>query len=65
MKIREGVIPTTLGALVTATAFAFSLKDMNMKRMRKQNITPLVETAVLGFGLAHIVLGVIDIIEHR
>lgn len=51
--MREGLIPTVLGTAVTATGAAFRGKY------------PMVSTAVMGFGLAHVVLGAIDLVEHR
>ncbi|KMY50708.1 asparagine synthase [Peribacillus loiseleuriae] len=56
IDIREGLIPTALGTAVTATGYA-------MKQKRKSN--KMVANTLFGFGLAHIVLGVIDLVEHR
>ncbi|MBA9027323.1 hypothetical protein HNP81_002613 [Peribacillus huizhouensis] len=56
IHIREGLIPTALGTAVTATGYA-------MKQNRKSN--KMVANTLFGFGLAHIVLGVIDLVEHR
>lgn len=53
MKVREGMIPTVLGTVVTATGIAL------------RPVAPLVSWGVAGFGLAHIVLGTIDLVEHR
>lgn len=53
--MREGLIPTVLGTAVTATGAAFRAKGKY----------PMVSTAVMGFGLAHVVLGAIDLVEHR
>jgi len=53
LKIREGLIPTVLGTAVTITGLAL--------RRAKPNIS----WGVAGFGLAHIVLGTIDLIERR
>jgi hypothetical protein len=58
--MREGLIPTMLGAIVTTAGASFSKKDM-----KKNNVMPMIEAGVVGFGLAHIVLGAIDLIEHR
>lgn len=55
-RIREGMIPTVLGTAVTAAGYA-------MKQNRK--IDKMVSNTVFGFGLAHIVLGAIDLVEHR
>ncbi|MNM99927.1 hypothetical protein D3C76_709640 [compost metagenome] len=52
--MREGLIPTVLGTVVAASA-------ASMLRSRYKRAA----TGVLGFGLAHIVLGAIDLIEHR
>ncbi|WP_226535764.1 asparagine synthase [Fictibacillus halophilus] len=56
MNIREGFIPATLGTAVTATGYA-------LKQSRGTN--KMVANTIFGFGLAHVVLGVIDLIEHR
>jgi hypothetical protein len=53
MKVREGLVPTVLGSAVTATGLAL------------RPLSKSVSWAVTGFGLAHIVLGTIDLIEHR
>lgn len=55
-QIREGLIPTVLGTAVTATGFA-------MKQSR--NIDPMISNTIVGFGLAHIVLGSIDLYQNR
>lgn len=52
-KTTEGVIPTALGAAVTVAGIA--LGTVNKK----------VSWGVTGFGLAHIILGGIDMIQHR
>ncbi|WP_033828816.1 hypothetical protein [Bacillus andreraoultii] len=56
MNIREGLIPTVLGSAVTATVYA-------LKQRTGTNKT--VANTVFGFGLAHIVLGAIDLVQHR
>ena len=55
-NVREGLIPTVLGTAVTATGYA-------MKQRRKSN--KMVANTLFGIGLGHIVLGVIDLVEHR
>jgi len=64
MRIKEGVIPTVLGTVVTAGAAALRAKDMRSMKMNKKNMIPMAETALLGFGLAHIVLGAIDLMQN-
>jgi hypothetical protein len=58
--MREGLIPTMLGTVVTAAGATLSRNNM-----KKKNMLPMLEAAVIGFGLAHIVLGAIDLVEHR
>jgi hypothetical protein len=53
MKVREGLIPTVLGTAVTATGVA----------LRKNS--PEIGWGIIGFGLAHVVLGTIDLVEHN
>ncbi|MCG8499522.1 MAG: asparagine synthase [Firmicutes bacterium] len=53
MKVREGVIPTALGGIVTLGGIAL------------RSVNPLLGWGITGFGLAHIVLGTIDLVEHR
>lgn len=52
MKVREGLIPTVLGTAVTTTGAV----------MKRKNVNPMIASAIVGFGLAHIVLGSIDLI---
>jgi hypothetical protein len=49
---REGLIPTVLGTVVTGTGLA----------LRTSN--PIVGWGIAGFGLAHILLGAIDMVQH-
>lgn len=55
-NIREGLIPTILGSAVTAAGIALK---------QKSGSNNMVANTVFGFGLAHIVLGAIDLVEHR
>lgn len=55
MRIQEGLIPTVLGAIVSGTGAT----------MTKKHVRPMIAAGILGFGLAHIVLGSIDIAQHR
>lgn len=56
MSVREGLIPTILGTAVTAAGYAMTKSPAGNRRYAN---------TVLGFGLAHIVLGAIDLVEHR
>lgn len=53
-KIREGLIPTILGTAVTAVGLA-----------TYGGASTIAGAAVTGFGLAHIVLGGIDLATHN
>ncbi|MCX8130138.1 MAG: asparagine synthase [Clostridia bacterium] len=53
MKVREGLVPAVLGTVVTATGIAL------------KPVAPFLSWGIAGFGLAHIVLGSIDLVEHR
>lgn len=63
MKVREGLIPTALGTAVTVAGVIWD--GMEMKKSRVKNITPMVAAGIVGFGLAHVVLGTIDLIENK
>ncbi|MFB5677511.1 asparagine synthase [Paenibacillus terreus] len=52
--MREGLVPAVLGTVVTASGAA--LLGSRYK---------LAASGILGFGLAHLVLGTIDLFEHR
>lgn len=51
-RIREGLVPTLLGTAVTAAGLA------------AYAAYPITGAAVAGFGLAHLVLGGIDLATH-
>ena len=55
-NIREGLIPTILGSAVTAARIALK---------QKSGSNNMIANTVFGFGLAHIVLDAIDLVEHR
>ena len=56
MNVREGLIPTLLGSAVTATGYALK---------QKNGSNQMIANTIFGIGLAHIVLGAIDLVEHR
>lgn len=51
--MREGIIPSVLGSVVTASGASL---------LRKNKAAAY---GIIGFGAAHVVLGIIDLIEHR
>jgi len=52
-KLREGTVPTVVGTAVTIAGAALI------------PVTPLIASGVAGFGLAHILLGGIDMYQHK
>jgi len=54
MNIKEGSIPTALGAVVTTAGL-----------ISRQKAKKSLAWGVVGFGLAHMVLGGIDYFQHR
>lgn len=55
MKIKEGIIPTALGTVVTGAGTT----------LVKKRISPLISAGIVGFGLAHIALGSIDLVKNN
>lgn len=64
-NMKEGTVEAALGTVVTAGAIALRAMDIKDRGFRRRDIIPKVETAFLGFGLAHIVLGTIDLLQDR
>ena len=54
MHTKEGLIPTALGIAVTTTGL-----------IAKKHISKELAWGIIGFGLAHIVLGSIDLVQHK
>lgn len=63
--MRNGLITTALGTAVTASSVALRASDLKNRKVYKKNIVPMIETAALGFGLAHMVLGTVDLLQNR
>ncbi|MGI6451812.1 MAG: asparagine synthase [Desulfitobacteriia bacterium] len=62
---REGLWPTALGSAVTAAGAAMRFRDMRKNGMDKRTLMPMLGAGIIGFGLAHVILGGIDLYEHR
>lgn len=62
---REGLIPIIAGTAVTFTGAVMRGADMEKRGMNKNDITPMIGAGLVGFGLAHVVLGTIDLVQHR
>ena len=55
MAVREGMIPTALGTVATGVGAAMAAKHKKS----------MIAAGVVGFGTAHIMLGAIDMFQHR
>lgn len=60
MKVRSGFIPTALGVAITGGALALRYNDI-----KKRTRNPKIKKLVIGFGVAHILLGTIDLIRDQ
>jgi hypothetical protein len=65
MKVREGLIPTTLGTIVAVSGAVVDGMQMKKRHSKRNDVVKMAAAGVVGFGLAHVVLGAIDLIEHR
>jgi len=55
MHIKEGIVPTVLGTVVTVTGIA----------LRNSNIPESYRKGIIGFGLANIALGSTEMISNN
>lgn len=63
--MRKGLIPTMLGTAVTGAAIATRVPNMTKRKLRKMDVGSMVATGILGFGLAHVVLGSMDLFRGK
>ncbi|WFA08751.1 hypothetical protein [Tissierella sp. Yu-01] len=63
--MRAGIIPTLLGTAVTGATLYYNGDDLVKRSKRKRNVDTMVATGLLGFGLAHVVLGSINMMKNR
>ena len=61
--MREGLIPVILGTAVTATGLALRGSDMKKHGMTKRDTRVAIGAGILGLGIAHIILGSIDLVQ--
>ncbi len=61
--MKKGVIPSLLGTAVTGATLYMNGQDIMKRSKRKNNIESMIATGLLGFGLAHVVLGGIDMFK--
>jgi hypothetical protein len=55
MAVREGTIPTALGAVAASVGAAMAAK----------RVAPKIAAGIVGFGAAHIILGTVDMVQHK
>lgn len=60
--MKKGIFPALLGIAVTGGAMAMSQTNINKKLMSRKNRKVMITTGLMGYGLAHIVLGSLDIL---
>lgn len=61
--MKKGVIPSLLGTAVTGATLYMNGNDIMKRSKRKNNVESMIATGLLGFGLAHVVLGGIDMFK--
>lgn len=59
--MRKGLIPTLLGAAALASGSMIRGIDMERNGMRKKDVLPMLGAGLVGFGLAHVILGTKDL----
>ena len=57
--MREDLVPTLLGTVVTGAGLVATMP------VKRREIRSMVTAGVVGFGLAHVVLGSIDLIQGK
>lgn len=55
MHIKEGIVPTLLGTVVTATGVA----------LKNSNLPESYRNGLIGFGLAHIAIGSAELVTNN
>lgn len=61
--MREGLIPTILGSSVLAAGTMIRGMDMERHGMHKRDVLPMIGAGLVGFGLAHVILGTKDLVQ--
>lgn len=61
--MREGLVPVILGTVVTAAGVTLRAADMKKHGMTKRDTKVAIGSGLLGLGVAHIILGSIDLVK--
>ncbi|HOE56320.1 MAG TPA: asparagine synthase [Bacillota bacterium] len=59
--MREGLISTLVGSSVLAAGTMIKGMDLERRGMRKGDMLPIIGAGLVGFGLAHVILGTKDL----
>lgn len=62
--MKKGLIPVALGTLVTATGVALDSNQSKKFKCKRNDYTSLIGSVLVGAGVAHIVLGGIDLMKY-
>ena len=60
--MRKGIVPALMGIAVTGGVIAMSQTDITKKAMSRKNREAMITTGLIGYGLAHIILGGFDML---
>ena len=61
--MRKGLIPTLLGTAVTGATLYTKVPSLTKRKLKRMDTETMVATGILGFGLAHVILGAIDLMR--
>lgn len=59
----KGIVPALLGTALTGATIYTNGQDVMKKGRKKRHMGTMVASGLLGFGLAHVVLGGIDMMR--
>lgn len=63
--MRKGILPAMLGMAVTGATIAMTDMDITKRAMHRKGREEMLTSGLIGFGLAHIVLGGLDLMNNR
>ncbi len=61
--MHEGLLPTLVGSAVMASGAVMRGADMQKRGMHKKDMLPMLGAGLVGFGLAHVILGTKDLVK--
>lgn len=59
----KGIIPALVGTALTGATLYRSGEDVYNKGKKKRHMGTMIASGLIGFGLAHVVLGSIDMVK--